>query len=211
LRRTAPILPHGGTHGSPLVRGSFLRLLVLVVSMAASVGALTITATAFAEARGLPAISSWAIALNGAGALTGALLSARFPFRRAPERLARILGLVLATLYLPTAFSGAPVWLWLAFATVAGLFLPVLLTQVFALTPALVDAHHGNEANAWVISAFAVGNAAGTILAGQVVGVAGAAAGIPIAALLCGAIGMLGAVQAGPRAFRRVETVGTAD
>lgn len=210
IRRTDPIVPHGETHGSPLVRGSFLRLLVLVVAMAASVGALTITATAYAEARGLPAISSWAIALNGLGALTGALLTARFPFRVAPERLVRMLGLLLAALYLPTAFAGAPVWLWLVFATVAGVFLPVLLTQIFALTPALVDVHHGNEANAWVISAFAVGNAGGTILAGQIIGAAGAAAGIPIAVLLCGAIGMSGAAQAGPGAFRRLTDVGAA-
>ncbi|KHK97147.1 hypothetical protein LK09_12825 [Microbacterium mangrovi] len=204
IRRTEPVAPSGETHGSPLVRGSFLRLLVLVVAMAASVGALTITATASAEDRGIPAFSSWAIALNGLGALTGALVTARFPFRVAPERLVRRLGLLLAALYLPTAIAGAPEWLWLVFAAVAGIFLPVLLTQIFALTPALVDVHHGNEANAWVISAFAVGNAGGTIAAGQIIGALGAAAGIPIAVLVCGAVGMLGAAQAGPGAFHRV-------
>jgi MFS family permease len=204
IRRTDPIRPEGA-HGSPLARGPFVRLLVLVIAIAAPVGALTITATAYAEQAGDASLSSWAIALNGLGALTGAVLSARFPFRTAPEGVVRRLGILLAALYLPTAFSGAPVWLWLAFAGISGLLLPVLLTQVFALTPALVDAHHGNEANAWVISAFAVGNAGGTILAGQIIGAAGAAAGITIAALACGAIGILGSAQAGRRALRRIE------
>lgn len=204
LRRADPIAP-SGAHGSPLARGAFRRLVVLVVAMAVSVGALTITATAYAERAGEASISSWAIALNGLGALTGALLTARFPFRAAPGRLLRPLGLVLAALYLPMAFADAPVRLWLVFAGVAGLTLPVLLTQVFALTPAVVDARHGNEANAWVISAFAVGITVGTIVAGQVIGATGAAAGIPITVLVCGAVGMLGAAQAGSRAFRLVD------
>jgi predicted MFS family arabinose efflux permease len=176
-----------------------------MVAMAISVGALTITATAYAERAGEASISSWAIALSGLGALTGALLTVRFPFRVAPGRLLRPLGLVLAALYLPMAFADAPVWLWLVFAGVAGLTLPVLLTQVFAPTPAVVDARHGNEANAWVISAFAVGITVGTIVAGQVIGATGAAAGIPITVLVCGAVGMLGAAQAGSRAFRLVD------
>ncbi|MDL9977965.1 MFS transporter [Microbacterium sp. ASV49] len=204
IRRTDPIKPEGA-HGSPLLRAPFVRLLILVIAIAAPVGALTINATAYAEMAGDPSISSWAIALNGFGALTGALLTARFPFRAAPERLVRRLGVMMAALYLPTAFFGAPVWLWLTFAAISGLLLPVLLTQVFALTPALVDAHHGNEANAWVISAFAVGNAGGTILTGQILGAAGTSAGITIAAVACGAIGMLGSAQAGRRALRRVD------
>jgi predicted MFS family arabinose efflux permease len=202
LRRADPITPHGDAHGSPLKRGAFLRLLVLVVAIAVPVGALTITATAYAERAGEASISSWAIALNGLGALTGALVTARFPLRAAPERLLRPLGLILAALYLTTAIAAAPVWLWLIFAGIAGMALPVLLTQVFAHTPAIVEAHHGNEANAWVISAFAVGNVIGTVLAGQAIGAASAAEGIPIAALACGVIAMLGAAQATPRALR---------
>ncbi|WP_160423829.1 MFS transporter [Agromyces seonyuensis] len=200
IRRAEPILPPvGDAHGSPLGSPPFRRLLVLVVTMAVSVGALTITASAFAEAAGEPALSSWAIALNGLGALVGALLAARFPFRAPPERLVRRLGLVLAAGYLPTAIALAPVGLWLVFAALAGLTLPVLLAQVFALTPALVEEHHGNEANAWVISAFAVGNAGGTILAGQVIGAAGPTTGILVAVLVCAGIGLAGAAQASPR------------
>lgn len=207
LRRVTPTAPHGANHGSPLARDVFRRLLLLVIAIAAPVGALTITATAYAERSGEAAISSWAIALNGLGALTGALVTARFPLRAAAERLLRPLGLALAILYLTTAFATAPIWLWLTFAGISGLALPVLLTQVFTHTPAIVMAAHSNEANAWVISAFAVGNVIGTILAGQAIGAAGAIAGIPIAALSCGAIAILGAAQAGAGALRATDAV----
>ena len=72
----------------------------------------------------------------------------------------------LAVLYLPLAAWGLPPAWWLAAAAVSGLSLPPMLTQVFAQTPLAVRDHHANEANAWVVSAFAIGAAAGTLVSG---------------------------------------------
>jgi len=185
--------------GTPLASPRFLRLLVSVIGTAAPVGALTITATAFASAVGVPELSAWAIALNATGALTGALLFARFPPRAAAATLIRPLGGLLSAVYLLTALTALPVGVWLVGAFLTGVLLPPYLTQVFTQTPRTVRAAHQVEANAWVISSFAVGIAIGTLLAGALV--ENLAAGILVAVLSTSALGIAAALQAVPRAL----------
>lgn len=197
------VTPEGkpsGSHGTPLGSGPFRRLLVAAGTAAVPVGALTVTATAFGEKYN-SALGAWALALNAVGALGGALLSSRFPFKRAPSRIIRPLALTLAVLYLPTAAVAAPPALWLIFALFAGISLPPLLTQLFALTPLVVRPAHANEANAWVISLFSVGIALGTLVAGTVIDALGTTSGVVVAVSLTVAVAMLGASQASPRAL----------
>ena len=161
-----PQRAHDERHGSPLASGAFRRILLAIVGAAVPVGALAVLATAYADSHDRPGLGPWAVALNATGALIGALLVARFPLRAAPAHALRPLALSLAALYLPLAVWGLPAAGWLAAALGSGLSLPPLLTQVFAQTPLAVREHHANEANAWVVSAFAIGAAAGTLLAG---------------------------------------------
>jgi pyruvate/2-oxoglutarate dehydrogenase complex dihydrolipoamide acyltransferase (E2) component len=162
MPRRAP----GEHHGSPLASGSFRRILVVIVGAAVPVGALAVLATAYAASHDRPAIGPWAVALNATGALTGALLVARFPLRATPAQALRPLAVALAVLYLPLAAWTLPPGAWLVAAFASGLSLPPLLTQVFAQTPLAVRGHHANEANAWVVSAFAIGAALGTLVSG---------------------------------------------
>jgi len=190
-------------HGSPLTEPALRRLLIATCAVAIPVGALTIVAARYAELIGSPGIGSWAIAVNGVGALVGAILAPRILPRRPSAQLIRPLGLLLALLYLPTAAFGlAPGW-WLAAAFVAGLMLPPLLTQVFIHTPDTVAEQHRTEANAWVISAFSVGIAGGTLLVGFVVEAFPGGAGIGVAVVTAVALGAIGVAPATPRALTR--------
>ena len=187
-----------GRHGSPLTSSAFRRLVLVVTGVAAPVGALTVLATAYAERAGAPSIGPWALALNAAGALAGALLVSRFPPRRPPADLVRPVAVVLGVLYLPLAVWTLPTAAGLAAAAVAGLSLPPFLTQVFAQTPSAVVSHHVNEANAWVISAFSIGATTGTLLAGFAVEWQGAR-GIGGALVVAAALAVGGATAARPR------------
>ena len=162
MPRRAP----GERHGSPLSSPAFRRVLVTVSGAAVPVGTLAVLATAYAGSHDRPGIGPWAVALNATGALLGALALARFPLRATPAHALRPLALGLAALYLPLAVWSLPAGAWLSAALLSGVALPPLLTQVFAQTPLAVREHHANEANAWVVSAFAVGAAAGTLLSG---------------------------------------------
>jgi len=167
LRSTGmPRRAHGEHHGSPLASPAFRRILVAIVGAAVPVGALAVLATAYADSHDRPGIGPWAVALNATGALAGALLVARFPLRATPAQALRPLALALAVLYLPLAAWNLPPAGWLLAAFASGLSLPALLTQVFAQTPLAVRGHHANEANAWVVSAFAIGAALGTLMSG---------------------------------------------
>ncbi len=104
-------------------------------------------------------------------------------------------------LYLPLAAWMLPAGAWLALAFAAGLLLPPLLTQVFMQTPLTVSERHRTEANAWVVSAFAVGIAAGTLASGFLVQLLPAGLGVTVAVVVSAAVGILGAAQAGRRAL----------
>jgi MFS family permease len=186
-------------HGTPLASPPFRRLLVTVLTAGLPIGVLTITANAYAEQQGDDALGAVAISLNAVGALIGALLIARFPPSRHPRTLLRGIAILLAVLYLPLAASDLEPVLWIALATVAGLSLPPLLTQIFALTPQLVEPAHATEANAWVVSTFGIGIAAGTMLAGIAVDAVGIPFGILVAVVGASALGVAGALCAVPR------------
>ncbi|WP_375390017.1 MFS transporter [uncultured Amnibacterium sp.] len=184
-------------HPSALRTRAVRTLVIALVGGGLPIGALTISAARFAALTGAPSLNGWALAINAGGALTGALLIARFPLRTPPERALRGLLLLLALLYLPTAAFGLPTVVWLAGAFVAGLALPPLLTQVFAITATAAPAAALTEANGWIISAFSVGIGAGTAVAGALTGAAGTA-GAVAAVVGASALALLGAGLATP-------------
>ncbi|GAA1977143.1 MFS transporter [Nocardioides panacihumi] len=202
LRSRGMPRPPGERHGSPLGSPAFRRILVVIVGSAVPVGSLAVLATAYAGSHDQPGLGPWAVALNATGALTGAVQLARHPLHATPAQALRPLALTLAVLYLPLAAWGLPPGAWLAAAFVSGLALPPLLTQVFAQTPIAVHGHHANEANAWVVSAFAIGAAAGTLVSGFAVQWRDTW-GITLALGVGASIAAACAMAAGPRALSR--------
>lgn len=201
LRATAEAAPPGAPHPSALRIRAVRALVLAQVAAGLPIGVLTISAARLATLGGAPALNGWALAINAGGALTGALLIARFPLRAAPERSLRILLLLLAVLYLPTAAFGLTPALWLVGAFLAGLTLPPLLTQVFAITAAATPESLLTEANGWAISAFSVGIGAGTAVAGALTG-AGGTDGAAAAVVGASVIAAVGAASASPRRLR---------
>ncbi|MGT2426211.1 MFS transporter [Amnibacterium kyonggiense] len=193
--------PATGSHPSALRTRAVRTLVAVQIAAGLPIGVLTISAARLAALGGTASLNGWALAVNAGGALVGALLVARFPLRTPPERALRIVLLLLAALYLPTAAFGLPPALWLVGAFLAGILLPPLLTQVFAITAAATPTAALTEANGWAISAFSVGIGAGTAVAGALAGEAGtpgAAAGVIGASVLAGA----GAAAAAPARLR---------
>ncbi|GAA3597086.1 MFS transporter [Kineosporia mesophila] len=185
-------------HPSPL-RIQALRVLVVAQASAGlPIGVLTITATTHAERAGVAAAAGWGLAANATGALLGALLIAAFPLPWEAEVALRRLLFVLALLYLPTAAVALPTAGWLACAFLSGLGLPPLLTQVFTLVGRTAPGDIATEANAWVVSAFSVGIAAGTLLAGLAVQ-ASPGQGILVAVIGACVLTAAGGGQARPR------------
>lgn len=198
LRRTAPLAVAGERAGTPVVLRGFRRLLLFQFGIAVPVGVLTISATGYGELLGMEQLGAWGLAVNAIGALTGALLIAPRRLGLPTHRLLRPVGVVFALLYLPTALVALPAPIWLALAFLAGILLPPLLTHVFAQTERGVPAAQLNEANAWTISAFQAGVAAGTLLGGLLVDLLGLSTGIAAAVGLGSAVTLLGALLARP-------------
>ncbi len=192
LRTSAESTGRPGAHPSALRTPAVRALVVAQIAAGLPIGVLTISAARLATLGGAPALNGWALAVNAGGALTGALLVARFPLRVAPERALRVLLVLLAALYLPTAAFGLTPALWLTGAYLAGICLPPLLTQVFAITATAAPEEALTEANGWAISAFSVGIGAGTALAGVLTGAAGTT-GAVAAIVGASAVTLLGA------------------
>lgn len=201
--RRAVVEPEHNTTGSPLGLASFRRLVGFQLAIGFPIGVLTISATTFAEVVEIPALAAWALSVNSLGALTGAILIGRRPLTRPPHVVIRRFGALLALLYLGTALATLPVALWLCTAFIAGVMLPIVLTQVFHQTERSVPKSQLNEANSWVISAFTLGVAGGTLLAGVIVGPTPTGWGIAIGVTLGSAIALIGSLTASPKALAR--------
>lgn len=201
LRTATTTAADDGPHPSAFRTRAVRTLVVAQIAAGLPIGVLTISAARLATLGGAPALNGWALAINAGGALTGALLIARFPLRVAPERALRILLLLVAALYLPTAAFGLTPALWLVGAYLAGLCLPPLLTQVFAITASATPESALTEANGWVISAFSVGIGAGTAVAGVLAG-AGGTGGAAAAVVGASVIAAAGAAYASPTRLR---------
>jgi MFS family permease len=201
LRAPTRTIARDEPHPSALRTRAVRTLVVAQVAAGLPIGVLTISAARLATLGGAPALNGWALAINAGGALTGALLIARFPLRTAPERALRVILLALAVLYLPTAAFALPPALWLVGAYLAGLCLPPLLTQVFAITASATPQSALTEANGWVISAFSVGIGAGTAVAGLLAG-AGGTGGASGAVIGASVLAAAGAAWATPRRLR---------
>jgi hypothetical protein len=165
--RGAPAKRHWA---GPLRVPRFTVLVAGVVCVGAAVGSIPVVVTAYAEAAGNRSLTGWLLAAQAGGALVGGLLYTRAgPGGR--NRLPLLAG-AFAIGYLPLLLAPAPPLMAVLMA-VSGVALPPALTAVFLATDRMTPHGTAAEAFAWIITAFAVGSAAGAALTGPL-----AAAGV---------------------------------
>ncbi|MFR9775886.1 MFS transporter [Micromonospora sp. MS34] len=167
----------------PLRVPRFTVMVAGVIGVGAAVGSIAVAVTGYAEAVGDRRLSGWLLAAQAAGALAGGLLYTRAR-PGGPGRLP-LLAAGLAAGYLPLLLAPGPVPM-AGLLMVSGLALPPVLTAIFLTAERLAEPGTVAEAFAWVATAFVIGSAAGSALAGPLVSVAlryGLAVA-PVAALL---------------------------
>jgi predicted MFS family arabinose efflux permease len=148
-----------------------LRLiLVAIVLVGSAIGSVIVAATAYAEARGTTASAGILIAAQAGGALIGGLAYTRWRPRR-PWPLWGIAA-AMAVSYAPLVTTPSPRPM-LGLLVLSGLGLPILLTVGFLAVDDVAPTGTAAEAFAWVGTAFAIGSAGGSALAGAVLDTSG--------------------------------------
>jgi predicted MFS family arabinose efflux permease len=152
----------------PLRERRVLLILASVACIGAAVGANVVAVTAYAESSGTASWAGWLLAMQALGALAGGML---FSYRggRGGRLSLPVLALGMALGYLPLFTLARPA-VMLALIPLSGLALPPLLTLVFLLIDELAPAGTVIEAFAWIATAFTVGSALGSPLAGASIG-----------------------------------------
>ena len=189
-RSVRPEATSGAKRPSPMRTNALQRIVIFQFGIGFPLGMLAIGVTAFGELRDTPEFAGWALSANAVGALVGATVSAMRPSKRPPHRLLALYGVLFAVGYLPLAIIGLHEIAWLVLALVAGIMLPPTLAQIFDYVQQTTAPEELTEANAWVISSFNVGAAAGTTIAGFIAGTAGGASVSLMVVLSAGVAGL---------------------
>jgi MFS family permease len=171
----APSHPAG-----PLRSGRLVRVLVALLFTGFTLGTFAVGVTAYSEQVAGRGFAGWLIAANGLGALIGGVVYTAVPPARDLSRRLCLLSGLLAVGYLPLAARPGPAPM-VVLCVLSGLLLPAVLAGDFGVVARLAPAGTLTEAFAWTVTAFGIGNAAGSALAGTLVDASG-----PAAAFLAG-------------------------
>ncbi|SOD61482.1 hypothetical protein SAMN06297387_103190 [Streptomyces zhaozhouensis] len=134
-----------------------------------ALGAISVAAVAYADARGDEWVASYLLSALGVGALVGGLWYGARPWAGAPEP--RLLALVslLAAGYLPLALVPGSVALMTLLAGLSGIALAPALACAFVVIDRHAPRGTVTEAFSWLVTTFGVGAAVGTAVAGPAV------------------------------------------
>jgi predicted MFS family arabinose efflux permease len=149
----------------PLRVPRFVLLIGGIACVGAAVGSLPVALTGYAEAASDRSLSGWLLAGQAAGALIGGLAYMRFSGRR---RRLPLITVAFAAGYLPLLLMPG-VGGMAPLTALSGVALPPLLTVVFLTADSIAPAGTVVEAFAWVATAFTIGSATGSALAGPLV------------------------------------------
>jgi hypothetical protein len=150
----------------PLRVPRFVLLIGGIACVGAAVGSLPVALTGYAEALSDRSVSGWLLACQAVGALIGGLLYTRA--RPGGRRRLPLFTVGFAVGYLPLMLMPGAGWM-APLTALCGLALPPLLTVAFLTADAVAPAGTVVEAFAWIATAFAIGSAAGSALAGPLV------------------------------------------
>ncbi len=178
---------HAGGHWAGPLRSAGIRQLITSLAfVGVALGVFSVAVVTYADARHLPYASGLLLAFMAAGALAGGIVYGSRPRGGPAYRRLLLLMAGLAAGYAPLAWApGFPVMPLLA--AFSGVFLAPVLACSFTLVDGLAPRGTVTEAFAWVVTAFAVGSAAGAALAG----IAGDAAGVHGAFAVAGCGGLV--------------------
>ncbi|WP_438817734.1 MFS transporter [Streptomyces clavuligerus] len=160
--------------------GGLLALLGSFFFVGTALGAITVAGVAYADDHGREAVYGGLLAALSFGALVGGVAYGARSWAGAPERRLRVLVALLAVGYLPLTLTPgvAPM---MVLAAVSGLFLAPALACAFVVVDRHAPKGTVTEAFSWLVTAFGVGAAAGTAVAGPVVERAATAWGFAVA------------------------------
>lgn len=156
----------------PLRSPPLIRLLCALAFVGMTVGVFVVAITRHAEDIGARSAAGWLVAANAGGALIGGIASAMVPPAVDPARRLRWITVGQAAGFVPLLLAPG-LAATVPLAVVSGLALPPLLGCAFLLVDALAPPGTAAEAFAWVVTAFGVGSAIGSALAGLLVETAG--------------------------------------
>ena len=168
----------------PLRSKGLVVLLGSISGAGFALGVLNVFVVSYAERHPVPGGAPMLLALNGGGALAGALAYGTIRWRTAVARrvVAAAAGMLLG--YGLLAIVPSPPYL-AGLMLLTGLFLAPLLTATFFLIGELAPRGTATEAFAWLVTLFACGSSAGSAVVGVVLDRAG-----PHLAAACGAAGV---------------------
>jgi MFS family permease len=154
-------------HWAGPLRSAGLRVLMgALVFVGVALGAISVAVVTYADARHVAAASGVLLAANAGGALCGGLVhGARHGSGEHRRSAFPLLVTCLAAGYLPLALAPVfPLMIMLAF--LAGVSLAPALATAFTLVDSLAPRGTVTEAFAWLVTAMALGAAAGSAIAG---------------------------------------------
>lgn len=157
-----------------------LALLGAFFFVGLALGAIIVAASAYADDHGRESIYGWLMAANGLGALLGGLVYGARQWAGTPEKRLISLVALLAVGYLPLMLVPGVVPM-VGLAVVSGLFLAPCIACAFIVVDRHAPRGTVTEAFSWLVTAFGVGTALGTAVAGPAVELGGSAASFAVA------------------------------
>lgn len=157
-----------------------LALLGAFFFVGLALGAIIVAASAYADDHGRDAVYGWLMAANGLGALLGGLVYGARQWAGTPEKRLISLVALLAVGYLPLMLVPGVVPM-VGLAVVSGLFLAPCIACAFIVVDRHAPRGTVTEAFSWLVTAFGVGTALGTAVAGPAVELGGSAASFAVA------------------------------
>lgn len=166
---------HATRHWAGPLRSAGLHvLLIAIVLCGAGVGAVTVSATGYAETISGSSWGGWLLAAQATGALVGGLVYARYPLAAPRRRIPVLLG-AFAAGFVPLLLTPPP-GIMIGLMAVAGVMLPPVLTATFVTVDDVAPVGTAAEAFAWVATGFSIGSALGSAAAGVLIERSGEAA-----------------------------------
>ncbi|MFD9790707.1 MFS transporter [Streptomyces sp. NPDC059070] len=157
-----------------------LALLSAFFFVGLALGGIIVSSSAYADDHGRQSVYGWLMAANGLGALLGGLVYGARQWAGTPEKRLISLTALLALGYLPLVLvPGVPAMTGLA--VVSGLFLAPCIACAFIVVDRHAPRGTVTEAFSWLVTAFGVGTALGTAVAGPALEHGGTAAGFAVA------------------------------
>lgn len=164
----------------PLRSPAIRTLLGSFFFVGVALGSIAVSAVAYGAGHGGGMVSSYLLSALGFGALTGGVAYGARRWTGPPWRRLRALTACLALGYLPLAAT-PPVAAMTVLAFLAGLFLAPTLACAFVVVDEYAPAGTVTEAFSWIVTAFGVGSAAGSAVAGPATQYGGPAAAFGVA------------------------------